>query len=248
MSDGKSRIEVVLMPLVIAVVGAVGTYLVTAQQQRSAEMRSEQQQRSAEIMSRTQMETTKELARADQQLKVLELFAEKITSTNSSERILALSILEAVDPQLASTLARSIAESESEESPVKLAAQNVARKAIQEALSGTYFMDSGRDRIIVVTHLEGDEYRIEEQSGPSPWSGTARLDGNRLRGRATFRKTKAEMNVDAQLRVDGSVFVSYEIVTTGTGEAAEDVVHHQVWYPSAPGSLLQTGESLSRLQ
>jgi hypothetical protein len=158
--SGKSRIEVILMPLAVAVVGALGTYLVTSQQQRSAEIRS-----------MTQLETTRELARADQQLKVLELFAEKITSENSSERVLALSVLEAVDPQLAATLARSIAESESEGSPLKIAAQSVARKAIQEAVSGRYFMDSRRDRIVVVTHLEGDLFRVEETSGPSPWSG-----------------------------------------------------------------------------
>ncbi len=79
MAGKKSCIEVVLMPLAVALVGMFGTYFITSQQQESAETK----------------------AVADRQVKILEIFAEKITSSDESERIFALRLLGTVDNDLA---------------------------------------------------------------------------------------------------------------------------------------------------
>lgn len=71
---------------------------------------------------------------------------------------------------------------------------------------------------------------------------TASLDGNRLRGRATFRDSKTDMEFEAQLRVDGSVLASYKVVAKGTGESADSVVRHHVWHPGTTESLFDNGE------
>ena len=59
MAEKKSILEVVLMPSAIAIVGVLSTLVVTCQQQKSAET----------------------LAAADRQVKILEIFADKITSS-----------------------------------------------------------------------------------------------------------------------------------------------------------------------
>lgn len=107
MSQGKSWIEVFLMPLVVAVVGILGTYWITEQQGKDA--------------------TTK--ADADRQIKILEIFSEKITSTDKEQRILALRLLRAVDGDLAAKLATAVSETEGESPEVRKVASEVAEEA-----------------------------------------------------------------------------------------------------------------------
>ncbi len=97
MAEKKSFMEIVLMPLVVAAVGVMGTYFLTQQQQSNALAKAD----------------------ADRQVKILEIFAEKITSPDERERILGLRLLEAVDPDLAAKLAHAVAEGEKEDSKVQ---------------------------------------------------------------------------------------------------------------------------------
>lgn len=103
------------MPLVIAFVGSVGTYFLTKQQIQSSM-----------ISSQAQIESSANLARSDQQIKVLEIFSEKITSDDVRERELAVRILQSVDPALAEKLAKAIAETETEDVQVRKLAQRIA--------------------------------------------------------------------------------------------------------------------------
>ena len=107
MPNHKRWIEVVLMPLVIALVGISGTYFITDRQQKDT--------------------TTK--SAVDRQIKILEIFSAKITSTEEKERILALRLLRAIDSELAEKLARAVSETEPEQSPVKQIANQVAEEA-----------------------------------------------------------------------------------------------------------------------
>ncbi len=107
MAEKKSFMEIVLMPLVVAAVGVMGTYFLTQQQQSNALAKAD----------------------ADRQVKILEIFAEKITSPDERERILGLRLLEAVDPDLAAKLAHAVAEGEKEDSKVQQVAYQVARQA-----------------------------------------------------------------------------------------------------------------------
>lgn len=115
MQNNKSWVEIVMMPLAVTLVGTVGTYFLTRQQLRSSE-----------IASQAQIESSENLARSDQQIKVLEIFSEKITSDNVRERELAVRILQSVDPVLAEKLAKAIAETETENVGVRKLAQKIA--------------------------------------------------------------------------------------------------------------------------
>jgi hypothetical protein len=107
MPQGKSWIEVFLMPVVVAAVGILGTYFITEQQGRDANVKAD----------------------ADRQIKILEIFSEKITSADEAQRILALRLLKAVDGDLAEKLASAVSETEPVESKVRQVANEVAAEA-----------------------------------------------------------------------------------------------------------------------
>jgi flagellar basal body-associated protein FliL len=67
--ESKTWIEIILMPLVIALVGVLGTHWITKEQEVSAL-----------AASKAQIESAKEAAKADRQIKLLEIFSEKIAS------------------------------------------------------------------------------------------------------------------------------------------------------------------------
>ncbi len=125
MSTEKTWVEIVLMPMVVAVVGIVGTLLVTAQQAKNAE-----------LARKTELEKTQEIADADRQIKILEIFADKITSKSDSDKLLALEILTAIDGSLAEKLASAVKESTLKDSAVTTAAKGIIEKS---KLSGNSF-------------------------------------------------------------------------------------------------------------
>ena len=94
----------------------------------------------------------------------------------------------------------------------------------------TYLMDNHQNRIIVVTHLQDEYYRIEEASSPWPWEGTATIVDSKLSGEATFRKTQGTMKVEGTVRSDGSIAVAYIFLTDGDGNPSS-ARHDHVWYP-----------------
>lgn len=67
-------------------------------------------------------------------------------------------------------------------------------------ISGRYTMDKQNSRIIILSRLVGNEYRIEEITSPWPWTGTAKLDSSKLSARAHFPKSQATMKVEGSLR------------------------------------------------
>ena len=105
MTDKKSWIEIILMPLVIALVGVGGTLIVMNQQESNAQTRAD----------------------SDRQIKVLEIFAAKISSDKEEERQLALRMLEAVDGKLAVKLAAAVVDTEADDIVRGVAQDVVAR-------------------------------------------------------------------------------------------------------------------------
>jgi hypothetical protein len=122
MSDSKGIAEVIVMPLVVAVVGIAGTYFITRQQEESAR-----------TLSQAQLVSTRELAAADHQIKILEIFSAKVMSSNQEERLFALRLLKAMDPDLAEKLATAVREGEPPNSVVGKVAEEVAQDAASRA-------------------------------------------------------------------------------------------------------------------
>ena len=104
MAENKNWIEIFLMPLVIAGVGILGTYLITQQQELNAIAKAD----------------------SDRQIKILEIFAEKITNEDIKQRLLAIKLLRALDDDLAEKLASAVAEAEPDKSKIKEVATKVA--------------------------------------------------------------------------------------------------------------------------
>jgi hypothetical protein len=77
----KSKIEIFLMPLVIAAVGIIGTYLITQQQIKSTSSLQE-----------VQRKQTQENAKLEQQIKILEIFSKNIVSQQEHEKKIALNL------------------------------------------------------------------------------------------------------------------------------------------------------------
>jgi len=95
-----------------------------------------------------------------------------------------------------------------------------------------YLMDNNPNRIINVTHLQNNNYRIEEPSSPWPWEGTATIDGGQLNGEVNFRNSLATMRVEGVVRGDKSIVIKYNFITDNEGKPAGGEVHNHVWYPS----------------
>lgn len=90
MADKTNRrnwIEVIMMPLAVALVGTLGTYFVTNEQRKSAEVR----------------------AAADREIRIIEIFVDKYTSENIDERVLAIGLTAALDFELSSKILTAIA-------------------------------------------------------------------------------------------------------------------------------------------
>lgn len=94
-----------------------------------------------------------------------------------------------------------------------------------------YLMDKQSNRIIVVTHLDHNNYRIEESSSPWPWEGIATIEGNKLIGEAKFRNSLAFMKVVGFVRDDGSIVVKYKFITGSDGKPSSERVDNHIWYP-----------------
>ncbi len=115
MAENKNWIEIFLMPLVIAGVGILGTYLITNQQELNATAKADSDRQVARAN-----------ADSDRQVKILEIFAEKITNEDKKQRLLAIKLLRALDDDLAEKLASAVAEAEPDESEIKIVAIKVA--------------------------------------------------------------------------------------------------------------------------
>ncbi|MBU3949435.1 MAG: hypothetical protein KJ826_14600 [Proteobacteria bacterium] len=125
MAEKKNWTEIFLIPLVLAVVGILGTHFITQQQERNAQAKAD----------------------SDRQVKILEIFAEKVTSSDEQQRLLALKLLRAVDDDLAAKLASAVAEVEPLRSKVGEVATEVATEARAriELLPRIYIHVKGND-------------------------------------------------------------------------------------------------------
>ena len=130
MAERKSLAEIVFIPIVVAVVGIAGTWIITDQQHKNTILLTEQQNRSAEIARKAQIEKAQETAASDRQIKILEIFVEKIQSPEPTQREFALRLLTAVDGELAGKLADAVLYTEAEDNVRKVAEKVKAEAAV----------------------------------------------------------------------------------------------------------------------
>ncbi len=120
----KRWVEIVLMPLVIAVTGTMGTWIITRYQTQNSA-----------AVARAQLASAERLARAELQLKALDVYSDKIASRDVAVRTQAVQLLSLVEPELATHLASMLAASRDQPRAVR----DAARTAVAELLSGYSF-------------------------------------------------------------------------------------------------------------
>jgi len=211
MTDKKNLIEIFFMPIVVAAVGILGTYLITQQQESNALA----------------------MADSDRQVKILEIFAEKITSDDSKQRLLAIKLLRVLDDELAEKLALAVAEAEPDKSVLKEAATKVAdvAKARIEL----------RPRIYV--HVEGQSEKqaslpIEQILEKHEWIvpgiqmvGTKSPKSSQLRYFRKEEKSTAEKIRNSLINENYEISLKY--ISGYEKSEALRPMHFEIWF--APG-------------
>jgi hypothetical protein len=211
MTEKKNWIEIFLMPIVIAGVGILGTYLITQQQESTAKANAD----------------------SDRQVKILEIFSEKITSEDKKQRLLAIKLLRVLDDELAEKLASAVAEAEPDKSELKIAATKVAdiAKARIEL----------RPRIYV--HVQGDREKevaqaIEQILEKNDWIvpgiervGAKSPSSSQLR---YFRKAELSTAEKIQKSLENANFhISLTYITGYEKSTAIRPMHFEIWF--SPG-------------
>ena len=135
----KSTLEVVLMPLVVALVGVVGTAIISIYQVKSTSMLADAEREAADILTHTEIRATEKLAEAemaaanikahmDQEIKILDIFSHNITSGEPEKQEYGLKLLRALAPDLHEKLASAVVEFGPADSMIeKLALEEQAR-------------------------------------------------------------------------------------------------------------------------
>lgn len=210
MAWGKDWTQVVLMPLVVALVGVIGTWFITAQQESSEKAR----------------------AVAEREVKLLEIFASKVTSQRPEEKILALRLLRSIEPGLAEKLGEAVFESTPEGN-----VREVARQVIQEATAKSQLFP----RIYI--HIRKEEDRrgasrvaVQLKSTGYVVPGIERLVsvGPKTSQLRYFRKTDAgEAGEIARLLMSSKVSIEPQYVSGYENSDAIRPKHFEIWF--APG-------------
>ena len=193
------------MPVVIAVVGILGTYLVTTQQdkaaairaatdRKAAEIRAATDRKAAEIRAATDRKAAEIKARTERQIKIIEIFMEKITSTDEDERLFALNLTRTLDIDLSIKLLTAVIESSPKTTkPIRRFAENLTAQTIATKSAAAEKITQNRGAI-----LEGEwdlMYPGEPSRMKGRWGGRLefrgdgpdlRVAGHSWKGKVTF--------------------------------------------------------------
>ncbi len=210
MPEKKSWIEIILMPVVVACVGSLGTYLITQQQEANAVAK----------------------AASDRQIKILEIFAEKITDEDMNQRILGINLLRALDADLAEKLALAVADAEPDKSELKIAATRIAdeAKASIERIPRIYLHVDGSPEKTAATEVEK---LLESQGWVVP--GIERM-GSKLPRSSQLRYFKASEKEPAEkihkVLADAGYDMSLNYINGYEESESIRPMHFEIWFAS----------------
>jgi len=117
----KSWFEILITPIVVAFIGVYGTYTIT-----------ESQIDNARETSKTQLRIQAKEARNNRKLKTLEIFSNHIMSKNVEERLLALGLVNLLEPDLAVNMINYLASHDQDErvkTKAKIIQEEIYKKA-----------------------------------------------------------------------------------------------------------------------
>jgi hypothetical protein len=152
MADRKTWAELVIMPLVLAIVGTASTFFITRFQARHTDEMARAERDAAQVAADAQVRSAEWLARREQTLKVLEIFGVNILKNEPAARRLAVGMLPAIDSELGAVLAAEIAKSDTDPT-VRDAASKVESAAIGGEIRELVASFSGTQRRSASTRL-----------------------------------------------------------------------------------------------
>jgi hypothetical protein len=114
--EKKTLLEIILMPLVVAVIGATSTFAITSVQIANSERQFQAQLQSAE-----------KIADGNLKVKALEIFRENIFEDDLQKRKMAVGMLTALDRELGLQISKVIAENKDESPEIQKLASETAK-------------------------------------------------------------------------------------------------------------------------
>lgn len=172
--QGKRWIEVILMPLAVALVGTLGTYFVTSEQRKSAEIR----------------------AAADRQIRIIEIFADKYTSNNEQERLLAIALTGTLDVELSSKILTAIDVQNERSAAVKQAIDSLTQQVIASRVARSNTSKARPGDLLLGRWLLRRQGQAPSRSNVVNWmefklaKGQLIVVGNDWQGDVTFDGTR----------------------------------------------------------
>lgn len=149
MKSKKSILEVLVTPIVIAIVGIIGTIMVTQQQIKSSESITSAQLESSTALANAQIQSAQQTAQSNQKIKIIEIFSDKLTSENKEERELAVRMLGTLDPSLSEKLMTAIVSDKYLDSEVKKIANQIKCELLLESFMQQHILSEGKLAIMV---------------------------------------------------------------------------------------------------
>lgn len=128
---GQRWVEIALMPIVVALVGALVTFTIAKYQTDTANRQAVYQADSEERIASAQIES----ARVAQEIKVLEIFSEKIMSEDERIQKQALMMLRIVNADLAEKLAMAVADDPDQAEAVRMLAEAEISRRLDVSVS-----------------------------------------------------------------------------------------------------------------
>ncbi len=175
-------IQTVLMPLIVAIVGISGTFIITTYQLRNAN-----------IIAQASLESAERRARTDYQLKVLEIFSKQITSKELRERESAVRLLSSLEPDIGKKIAESIADNPQETADIRSTAQSVIEAFGYSFPLIASFKQLGQASSFADTLASSFAWQPEIHLSPSGYYGVTLggyLSANEALKRVTLAKAK----------------------------------------------------------
>jgi len=213
MAAGKDWTSVMLMPVVVALVGIIGTSFVTAQQESSEKAR----------------------AVAEREVKLIEIFANKITGQKADEKILALRLLRVLEPSLAQKLGEAALDSAPEAS-----VREVAKSVVQEATARAQLLSRIYLHIQKEEDREGAKKVAEQLKGAGYFvPGIERLvnAGPGMSQVRYFRKAEAdEAGKIVKLLANDKVPIEAQYISGYENSDSIRPRHYEIWFAAGqPG-------------
>ena len=167
----KTWMEILVTPLVVAVLGVVALLLVSKYERENVARIAEVQRATSVEIVQAQTATSRSIADAQQadekamrQIRIMEVFLDKMTSRDLEAQKTALKLSSLLDPELATMLLTTLAIADPEETKEirDLAEKEIERRLLLSVAAEEYVMGLGLETTINIRVVDGNGNPVED--------------------------------------------------------------------------------------